>query len=151
MAGVTYRVDGHAISLRDTITYKGMMLTGLPNFVYALGYTNASWTLKVDLIAQHFCRLLSLMDEREYDYTLPEAPPPHARTASLIDLTSGYAIRGREMLPRQASVEPWTLKMDYLHDRRVLLDGPVGDHLRFFRTRGAVKPINLPPTSEHIQ
>ena len=169
MAGVTYRVDGHAIRLRDTITYKGMMLTGLPNFVYALGYTNASWTLKVDLIAQHFCRLLSLMDEREYDYTVPEAPPPHARTAPLIDLTSGYAIRGREMLPRQASVAPWALKMDYLHDRRVLLDGPVGDHLRFFRTRGAVKPraslagiaadevtaltppLDLPPTSEHIQ
>ena len=169
MAGVTYRVDGHAIRLRDTITYKGMMLTGLPNFVYALGYTNASWTSR-----SISSRSTSVVCSRSWTSAstttrLPEAHPRHARTAPLIDLTSGYAIRGREMLPRQGSVEPWTLKMDYLHDRRVLLDGPVGDHLRFFRMRGAAKwrasaadtaadevtaltpPLDLPTPSEHIQ
>ena len=132
-AGISYSVDGRPVRIPETFTYKGMMLTGMPNFLYALGYTNASWTLKVDLICRHFNRLLALMDERDYDYAIPEAPPPAQSTAPLVGLDSGYVRRALDRFPRQGAVEPWLLKQDYLYDRRLLLDGPVGDHLRLYR------------------
>ncbi len=140
LGGLNYTVDGRPISLGDTITYKSMMLTGMPNFVYVFGYTNMSWTLKVDLVAEHFCRLLSLMDEREYDYAVPDAPDPRAPSAPMFDLTSGYIQRVVAQFPKQGATEPWTVKMDYSYDRRVLLEGPVGDHLNLFRAPEAQQP-----------
>jgi cation diffusion facilitator CzcD-associated flavoprotein CzcO len=130
LAGINYSVDGEEIKLPDTFTYKGMMLSGMPNFLYALGYINASWTLKVDLICQHFCRLLSLMDERGYAYCVPDAPAAES-TRPLLDFSAGYVLRAMEHFPKQGSVPPWELNMDYLRDRKVLLEGPVGDHMRF--------------------
>lgn len=131
LAGVSYSVDGRAIDLSETITYKGMMLTGIPNFLYAVGYINASWTLKVDLICEHFCRLLTLMDERGYAYCVPESPDPDAPTRPLLDFGAGYVRRSMHRFPKQGSTPPWELNMDYLRDRKALLDGPVGDHMRF--------------------
>ncbi|MGZ6793637.1 MAG: flavin-containing monooxygenase, partial [Mycobacteriales bacterium] len=61
--GIELAVDGVPVSLPDTLAYKGMMLSGIPNFAYAIGYTNSSWTLKVDLVAEHLCRLLTHLDE----------------------------------------------------------------------------------------
>jgi cation diffusion facilitator CzcD-associated flavoprotein CzcO len=137
-AGISYTVDGDPIDLGATVTYKGMMLTGMPNFVYALGYTNASWTLKVDLICEHFVRLLELMDDRDYEYAVPEEPPAAIGRTPLIDLGSGYVRRAADLFPQQAPREPWHLGTDYLQDRRLLLEGPVGDHLRLHRAeRGA--------------
>ncbi len=132
LAGVSYTVDGRPIELRETITYKGMMLTEIPNFVYAVGYINASWTLKVDVICEHFCRLLALMDEHEYAYCMPDSPPVNAPTRPLLEFGAGYVLRSVDQFPRQGSSPPWELSMDYLHDRKVLVDGPVGDHMNFF-------------------
>jgi cation diffusion facilitator CzcD-associated flavoprotein CzcO len=131
LAGVTYSVDGRPVRLSDTITYKGMMLTGMPNYLYAVGYINASWTLKVDLICEHFCRLLALMDEHDYAYCLPEDPHPDAPTRPLLAFGAGYVLRSMHEFPKQGSTPPWELSMDYLTDRRILLEGPVGDHMRF--------------------
>jgi monooxygenase len=139
-AGIAYAVDGEPVDLGGTATYKGMMLTGMPNFVYALGYTNASWTLKVDLICEHFIRLLGLMDDRQYDWAVPEEPAGEVGATPLVDLGSGYVVRAADRFPRQGSREPWLLKMDYLHDRRLLLEGPVGDHLRLHRAERAGDP-----------
>jgi monooxygenase len=133
MGGIEYTVDGRPINIGDLIAYKSMMLAGVPNFVYAFGYINASWTLKVNLVAQHVCRLLALMDEREYDYAIPDAPDSRAPTAPMFEMTSGYIRRAVERFPKQGSSEPWKIKMDYGYDRKVLLEGPVGDHMRFFR------------------
>jgi hypothetical protein len=108
-----------------------MMLTGVPNFVYVMGYTNASWTLRVDLICEHFCRLLSLMDERGYVRCVPDAPPPGAPTRPLLDFAAGYVQRAVHQFPRQGPGPPWELSMDYVRDRKLMLAGPVGDHLRF--------------------
>jgi cation diffusion facilitator CzcD-associated flavoprotein CzcO len=137
-AGISYTVDDAPIDFGQTVTYKGMMLTGMPNFVYALGYTNASWTLKVDLICEHFIRLLELMDDRDYDFAIPEEPAPAIERTSLIDLGSGYVKRAAARFPRQAMGGPWHLGTDYLQDRRMLLDGPVGDHLRLHRVDDTV-------------
>jgi cation diffusion facilitator CzcD-associated flavoprotein CzcO len=131
LAGVAYNVDEEPIRLSDTITYKGMMLTGMPNFLYAVGYINASWTLKVDLICEHFSRLLSLMDEHDYAYCVPEWPEPDAPTHPLLDFGAGYVLRSMHHFPKQGSAPPWELNMDYLQDRKMLLDGPVGDHMQF--------------------
>jgi cation diffusion facilitator CzcD-associated flavoprotein CzcO len=131
LAGVSYSVDGEPVHLSEKITYKGMMLTEVPNFLYAVGYINASWTLKVDLICEHFCRLLALMDEHEYAYCVPEPPDPDAPTRPLLDFGAGYVLRSVHDFPKQGSTPPWELNMDYLRDRNVLLEGPVGDHMRF--------------------
>jgi cation diffusion facilitator CzcD-associated flavoprotein CzcO len=131
LGGVSYNVDGAPISLSDTITYKGMMLTGMPNFLYAIGYTNASWTLKVDLVCEHFCRLLALMDERGHAHCVPDSPDPAAPTRPLLDFASGYVQRSVQKFPKQGASAPWELNMDYRRDSKVLLDGPVGDHMRF--------------------
>jgi cation diffusion facilitator CzcD-associated flavoprotein CzcO len=143
LGGVSYSVDGSPIDLSETITYKGMMLTGMPNFLYAIGYTNASWTLKVDLISKHFCRLLALMDERGYSYCAPESPHPDAPTRPLLDFAAGYVQRSVDRFPKQGATAPWELSMDYLRDRKVLLDGPVGDHMQFAakRRRTPVTPL----------
>jgi cation diffusion facilitator CzcD-associated flavoprotein CzcO len=131
LGGVSYTVDGQPIGLSKTITYKGMMLTGIPNFLYAVGYINASWTLKVDLICQHFCRLLTLMDERGYAYCVPESPDPDAPTRPLLDFGAAYVRRSMHQFPKQGATPPWELNMDYVRDRKVLLEGPVGDHMHF--------------------
>jgi cation diffusion facilitator CzcD-associated flavoprotein CzcO len=140
LGGVSYSVDEKPVRLSDTVTYKGMMLTGVPNFLYAVGYINASWTLKVDLICEHFCRLLALMDEHEYASCIPESPDPDAPTRPLLDFGAGYVLRAVHEFPKQGSAPPWELNMDYLKDRKVLLDGPVGDHMRFARKATASEP-----------
>jgi cation diffusion facilitator CzcD-associated flavoprotein CzcO len=144
LGGVSYSVDGSPIDLSDTITYKGMMLTGIPNFLYAVGYTNASWTLKVDLICEHFCRLLALMDERGYSYCIPESPDPDAPTRPLLAFAAGYVQRSVDRFPKQGATAPWELSMDYRRDRKVLLEGPVGDHMQFAAKRRRTEGTLLP-------
>jgi hypothetical protein len=119
-----------------------MMLTGMPNFLYAVGYINASWTLKVDLICEHFCRLLALMDEQRYAYCVPESPDPSAPTRPLLNFGAGYVLRSMHEFPKQGATPPWELNMDYLRDRKMLLDGPVNDHMHF----GGARPEELPET-----
>jgi monooxygenase len=143
LGGVSYAVDGSPVKLADHITYKGMMLTGIPNFLYAIGYTNASWTLKVDLICEHFCRLLTLMDERGDAYCEPEWPDPRAATRPLLDFAAGYVQRSVDAFPKQGASAPWELNMDYHRDRKLLLEGPVGDHMRFVPARPAAAPARV--------
>jgi cation diffusion facilitator CzcD-associated flavoprotein CzcO len=147
LAGVSYNVDGEPVRLREKITYKGMMLTDVPNFLYAVGYINASWTLKVDLICEHFCRLLALMDEHEYAHCVPESPDPDAPTRPLLDFGAGYVLRAVHDFPKQGSTPPWELNMDYLRDRKALLDGPVGDHMRFAPKTTTPEPAALTTAS----
>jgi monooxygenase len=143
LGGVSYRVDGDPITLSEMITYKGMMLTNMPNFVCVVGYINASWTLKLDLILEHFCRLLTLMDERDYAYCVPESPDPAAPTRPLMEFRAGYVLRSMHQFPEQGAIAPWELSMDYLHDRRLLVDGPVGDHMRLVHKSARKRPSPL--------
>lgn len=144
LGGLSYFVDGEPMLLNESITYKGMMLTGMPNFLYAVGYINASWTLKVDLICEHFCRLLALMDEHGYAYGVPDAPDADAPTRPLLDFGAGYVLRSMHEFPKQGSTPPWELNMDYLRDRKLLLDGPVGDHMRFVARDSLERALERP-------
>ena len=134
VGGMSLVVDGDPVELSKTLTYKGMMLSGVPNFALALGYTNASWTLKCDLVSEYVCRLLNHMSARGYQQVTPTAPETVVDTQPLIDLKSGYVLRSVGLLPRQGPAAPWRLHQNYPRDVRLLRHGPLEDDgVRFSR------------------
>lgn len=136
MGGVTLEVDGEPVTLADTVAYKGMMLSGVPNFAYAIGYTNSSWTLKVGLLCEHFCRLLAHMDAHGYDVARPVVADPRMPLRPFLDFGAGYIRRVLDQLPRQGDQAPWLTSMNYTGDVKLLRRLPVEDsQLRFGRVR----------------
>ena len=137
--GMTVAVDGEEVDLSTTVSYKGAMLSGVPNLVLGLGYTNASWTLKIDLVARFVVRLLRHLDAVGADAATPVRPDvPDDALDPLIDLQSGYVLRSVHLLPRQGPRAPWRLHQDYVRDLLLLRRGRVDDGgLRFSRRRAA--------------
>jgi monooxygenase len=125
--GATLHVDGAQVELADTVAYKGTMLSGVPNLALALGYTNASWTLKCDLIAEYVCRLLAHMDGRGYTHCVPRAPADGQPRSPILDLKSGYVLRAIDWLPRQGARPPWRLHQNYLRDIGLFRRAPLED------------------------
>jgi monooxygenase len=139
--GVELTVDGRPVRLPETMAYKGMMLSGLPNFAFTIGYTNASWTLKADLVSEFVCRLLRYMDSRGYDTCVPVNDDPDVTEQPLLDFSAGYVRRSIDQFPRAGSRAPWRLGMSYAHDVVGLRHGKIDDgSLRFSRTAGAPRP-----------
>jgi monooxygenase len=145
LGGAALSVDGEPVDLADEVFYKSVMLSGVPNLAVTFGYTNASWTLKADLISAYVARLLSFMEERGYDEALPVIPPDDVVREPFLGLQSGYITRVLDKLPKQGSREPWTVGQSWLADRKVLRRGPIADEgLRFFtRNKGTLKPDEL--------
>lgn len=131
MSGVALTVDGRAIRLADTISYKGFMYSDIPNLASSFGYSNASWTLKSDLIATYVCRLLNHMDAVGADSATPHQDGIRPMAESLMNLSSGYVQRALDRLPKQSDREPWRVHHNYLVDRKHLLKGPVTDAMVF--------------------
>jgi monooxygenase len=127
LGGMKLAVDGRDIELAEKVAYKGFMLSGVPNLALALGYTNASWTLKCDLISEYVCRLLNHMDERGYAVVTPREPDPSVGREPIIDLKSGYVMRSIDSLPAQGGRQPWRLHQNYPRDIRMLRRGPLED------------------------
>ncbi|MFL5322038.1 MAG: flavin-containing monooxygenase [Myxococcaceae bacterium] len=125
--GMSVTVDGRAIDVPKSVSYKGMMLGGVPNMAFALGYTNASWTLKCDLVAEYVCRLLNHMDAHGHRVCTPRVPDGALPTEPLIDLKSGYVLRSIDQLPRQGPRTPWRLNQDYPMDLELLRHGQLED------------------------
>jgi hypothetical protein len=119
-------VDGRVIDPHETFTYKGMMFSGIPNFAWCVGYTNASWTLRADLTSQYVARLLNHMDEKGYAYGMPDPAGASGEPAPILDLKSGYVQRVKHLLPQQGSESPWTIRQNWFLDawdhRRTDLD-----------------------------
>ncbi|GHJ97331.1 flavin-binding monooxygenase [Streptomyces sp. NE5-10] len=133
--GIRLTVDGREVSLPDTLAYKGMMLSGVPNLAFAIGYTNSSWTLKIGLLCEHFCRLLAHMDAHGHDTCRPEPADPGMPTRPFLDFGAGYVRRAVDSLPRQGDRMPWLTSMDYRDDVKLLRSGGVADpELVFSRT-----------------
>ncbi|HUP98824.1 MAG TPA: NAD(P)/FAD-dependent oxidoreductase [Aeromicrobium sp.] len=131
VGGIDLSVDGRPVSYPHTVVYRGMMLSGVPNFAMAIGYTNASWTLKVGLLCEYFVRLLSYMDEHGHDAVWPVADPDMPKRP-LLDFAAGYVQRSIDSLPKQGPAAPWLMSRDYLDDRKLLRSGPlVDEHLEF--------------------
>jgi len=134
--GIELSVDGADVALPETVAYKGMMLSGVPNFAYAIGYTNASWTLKVDLVCENFCRLLAHLEAEGEDACVPELDDPDMDTRPLLDFQAGYVLRALDSFPRQGANAPWQMPMSYSKDVKYLRGGKIDDGaLRFFTAR----------------
>jgi monooxygenase len=139
IGGLTLAVDGRDVDLPRTLAYKGMMLSGVPNFALTIGYTNASWTLKADLVARYVCRLLRYLDRSGYQTVTPVAPEvgDREKLAPLVDLKSGYVLRSIGLLPRQGPAAPWRLYQNYVRDVRLMRRGRLDDGVRFGHTGAA--------------
>lgn len=133
-------VDGKAVEPAQTMAYKGMMLSDIPNCAMAFGYVNSSWTLKADLTADYVCRLLKHMDQTgmaiavaERDSEVSEQP--------FLSFTSGYVQRASGLLPKQGDRIPWQVYQNYLQDRRIMRNSPIDDGvLRFYSASAVNRP-----------
>ena len=131
LGGATLRVDGREVDLGTAVVYKGVLLSGVPNFALTFGYTNASWTLKADLAATYVCRLLNHMRAHRHAIVVP-VDPPSDELAPLINLRSGYVARAADRLPRRGPGGPWQATNSYPRDLPVLRWGRIADrYLRF--------------------
>jgi cation diffusion facilitator CzcD-associated flavoprotein CzcO len=136
LGGMEIAVDGREISLPDTIGYKAMMLSGVPNLGLAVGYTNASWTLKAELAIEYMCRLLNHMDQRGYVQVSPKSPDPSITPQPFLELSSGYIMRSIDKFPKQGSKAPWRVYQNYPRDVLALRFGAIEDGALEF-SRGA--------------
>lgn len=139
LGGIKLRVDERPVHPTAVVPYKGGMLSGVPNLGMALGYTNASWTLKCDLTCEWLGRLLRYMHTHGYAVVTPESNPQVER-APLIDFSSGYLQRAKDSLPRQGKRAPWKLNQSYLADVFAFRARPLADRgLTFTRSTGDVR------------
>ena len=138
LGGISIVVDGAPVDLARSMTYKGMMYSDVPNLATALGYTNASWTLKCDLTSSFVCRLLQHMDRKGFVSAVPRKTDPAVTELPLLDFTSGYVQRSIESFPKQGSKTPWKLYQNYLLDYASLKFGAIDDGALHFE-RGATR------------
>jgi monooxygenase len=134
LGGMALSIEGKPVDVPGTVSYKGMMISGVPNLTMVIGYTNASWTLKADLVNRYVCRLLKHLDAEGYASATPVAPPEGA-DQPFLDLASGYVQRSVASLPRQGRRTPWRLHQNYLRDVGLLRRGPLDDEGMTFQRR----------------
>jgi monooxygenase len=141
--GIEVDVDGTPVDPSTRLAYRAMMLSGVPNLAFVIGYTNASWTLKADLVSEYVSRLLTYMDAHGYRAVRPPADPRGVGREPLMDLSSGYIQRAMGQLPSQGSVAPWRVRQNYVLDYREFTRRPVNDGVLEF-SRGGVAPAQAP-------
>ena len=129
--GLQLVVDGKDIKLPETMAYKGMMLSGIPNFVFVVGYTNASWTLKADLVCEYTVRLLTHMKKHGKTVMVPRRDP-NVGEEPFLDFAANYVLRSVDNFPKQGSEAPWKLKMNFFTDRKNLRNASIQDDVMEF-------------------
>jgi monooxygenase len=132
--GAELSVDGVPVSLPDTMAYKGMMLSGVPNFVFTVGYTNASWTLKADLVSEYVVRMLRHLDDTGQQ-VFEARRDPSVGAEPFLDFAAGYVLRKVDDFPRQGDRTPWRLRQNYLRDVFSIRHGKVTDDAMTFSGR----------------
>jgi monooxygenase len=140
-SGMQLVVDGAPVEMPKTLVYKGMMFSDVPNLAFAIGYTNASWTLKCDLIAEYVCRLLNHMDHHGYNVCTPRVNDPNIEEEPVIDFNSGYVLRALDSLPRQGSKTPWRLHQNYVKDLSMMRYGRVEDGTMEFKSAPSARSV----------
>ncbi len=145
LGGVDPIIDGQPVNIPGTMVYKGCMFSGIPNFALSFGYTNASWTLKADLICQYVCRVLNHMDAHGYTRCVPYNRDPSVTETPFVDFTPGYFLRAMDQLPKQGSKLPWRLHQNYIRDLRLIKRAQLEDGvLEFSGSAGAGAPGSRP-------
>ena len=137
MGGIDLSVDGKKLDMSKTVSYKSLMLSDIPNLSMAFGYTNASWTLKVDLTHQYICRLLNYMDSKGYRQCTPRQNDKSLELKPFSDFSAGYLQRQINNLPKQGSKKPWLLKQNYVFDLMNIRHGGIENNVLEFSTPGA--------------
>jgi monooxygenase len=136
--GLDMSINGEPLILKKTYAYKGVALSGVPNFMYTLGYTNASWTLKADLVSEYMCRVVNHMKSGGYTSFTPIAPAQFKSEEPFIDLTSGYVTRKIAELPKQGDAVPWRVYQNYPRDVKLFRKAQIDDGvMRFDRAKPA--------------
>ena len=125
--GSKISIDNSPYNPSDAITYKGLMLSGLPNCIFFAGYTNASWTLKSDLTSEYASRLFNLMDKKNYSFFMPKIEKQNMNITPLLNLNSGYIHRSSHLFPKQGSKLPWKLYQNYFFDYTMLRINKIRD------------------------
>ena len=142
LGGAEVRVDGRAVSPTDTMVYKGMMISDIPNMAIAFGYTNASWTLKSDLTANYVCKLLNYMERKGYSMVVP-VKKKEIDQEPIMNFNSGYVERALDILPKQGSERPWRVYQNYFMDMLTIRFGNTADGvLNFSRSNAEVPDRN---------
>jgi cation diffusion facilitator CzcD-associated flavoprotein CzcO len=131
MGGATFSIDGTPVRLADSLQYKGMMFSDVPNLAFTFGYTNASWTLKADLVARYVCRVLNAMRRKGVRQATPRIGSDPIAPQPFADFSSGYIQRALDHLPQQGDRRPWRLNQNYALDVMALRFGSVTDSMEF--------------------
>jgi monooxygenase len=134
--GIRLNVDGDPVSPGRLVTYKGLMLSNVPNCAMSVGYTNASWTLRADLTSKYVCRLINFMDRHGYKKCVPTDNEPTVGEQPLLGLTSGYVQRGAAQFPKQGAKAPWIFRQNYVYDMLALRFNRIDDGTLKFSTGG---------------
>lgn len=127
LGGATVSIDGKTVNTSELLAYRGVMFSGVPNFAVAIGYTNASWTLKCDLNCRYLAKVLNYMDEKEKSVVVPQFDETQFETERLLDFDAGYILRAKDVLPKQGSASPWKVHQNYIKDLWALNYGKVND------------------------
>jgi monooxygenase len=143
LGGIEPTKNGEPIELTSLMTYKGLMFSSIPNFAITFGYTNASWTLKADLVSEFVCRVLNYMDANGFDRVEPQHPGGAVEALPFMDFTPGYFQRSVHLLPKSGSRAPWRLKQNYLFDLRLIRHGAVEEESLQFTEHRAVEPVSV--------
>lgn len=131
--GVALTVDGQPANIQKEVIYKGSMLSGMPNFAFVFGYTNASWTLRADLVSVYFCRLLNYMRRHGYRQFTPRLPDAAMERLPFLDLDAGYIQRALDLFPQQGAARPWRFYQNYWLDTLMIRFGSVRNEALEFR------------------
>ncbi len=132
IGGVKVSVDGKPVEWGKTFTYKGLMYSGVPNLASVFGYTNASWTLRADLICEWVTRLINHMDEKGVQIATPVLTDPDVKADPWLDFSSGYVTRSIAMLPKQGPNPPWRQNQNYFADIKEMRKSPIDDGFLVF-------------------
>ena len=134
LGGLRVCLDGTPIDFSQHWYYRNCMFSNVPNFAAVFGYLNAAWTARVDMVAQWLCRVFAQMDAWGANVVLPRLGEDHAleEADALAGFNSGYLERGRDLIPKSATHEPWRLNHDVLADLRTLREAPVDDGILTF-------------------
>lgn len=125
LGDIPFVVDGKPVDFAQTVTYRGMMFTGVPNMAWVFGYFRASWTLRVDLMGDFICRLLQHMDETHSHKVTPQLRPQDAEMpiGSWMDpenFNPNYLMRSQHLMPKRGNVSEWQHNQDYWVEREIL-------------------------------
>lgn len=150
LGGVAPSIDGEVVSLPEQFVWRGLMVTGVPNFAVCIGYTNASWTLRADLSSRLVCKVLNHMARHGYAAVVPE-PQGQLAERPLLDLSSGYIQRSIAAFPRQSDRSPWRVRQNYVLDAATTMRTNLHKTLRptlLSAVREARTPAGPPPTPD---